>query len=298
MRNTPAIFRLHVIMNGHRDWGGPSEEHQPITWLHGYGLYAVHFIVVAYIATMFLTTLMMATRLGGLLQWLPFQSDLVLKGQIWRFLTYGLVNPPSLQFVIDMFMIVWFGRELEKFFGRRTFLFFYGSLYVLAPVLYLLLSFWQPMTLSGEFGGFALFIGFATLLPNVALLFGILAKWFAIVLVGIFTMIHLAGNNWVGLVTLWGTVGFAYGFVRYQQGLLALPKFRLWRRKPKLRVLPTPPVKKPVEVAKPKADTTMAEVDALLDKIATSGMSSLTPKERAKLEAARADLMKRASQRE
>jgi hypothetical protein len=37
----------------------------------------------------------------------------------------------------------------------------------------------------------------------------------------------------------------------------------------------------------------MAEVDALLDKIAVSGIGSLTPKERAKLEAAREDLMKR-----
>ena len=37
----------------------------------------------------------------------------------------------------------------------------------------------------------------------------------------------------------------------------------------------------------------MAEVDALLDKIARSGLSSLTAKERAKLDAAREDLGKR-----
>jgi hypothetical protein len=41
----------------------------------------------------------------------------------------------------------------------------------------------------------------------------------------------------------------------------------------------------------------MAEVDALLDKIAQSGISSLTAKERAKLDAARADLLKRESGR-
>jgi hypothetical protein len=38
-------------------------------------------------------------------------------------------------------------------------------------------------------------------------------------------------------------------------------------------------------------------VDALLDKIATNGISSLTAKERAKLEAAREDLMKRGAGR-
>ena len=37
----------------------------------------------------------------------------------------------------------------------------------------------------------------------------------------------------------------------------------------------------------------MAEVDALLDKIAQSGIGSLTAKERAKLESARDDLKKR-----
>ena len=40
----------------------------------------------------------------------------------------------------------------------------------------------------------------------------------------------------------------------------------------------------------------MAEVDALLDKIATSGISSLTAQERAKLDAARAELQKRGGQ--
>jgi hypothetical protein len=41
----------------------------------------------------------------------------------------------------------------------------------------------------------------------------------------------------------------------------------------------------------------MAEVDALLDKIARSGMASLTAKERAKLDAARANLLKKDSGR-
>lgn len=285
-------------MNGHRDWGSPSEEHQPVTWLRGYPIYGAHLIVVVYVATMLLTTLVLATRLGGALQWLEFHSDLVLRGQLWRVLTYGLVNPPSLQFVVDMFMIAWFGRELERFFGRKTFFVFYGALYLLAPVLYLALGLWRPMTLSGEFGGFALFIGFATLFPNAALLFGILAKWFAAILVGIFSLMRLAANDWIGLFVLWCTVGFAFGFVRYHQGAFSLPKFRLWRRKPHLRVLPDLPAKAMPPPKPVRTDSTMAEVDALLDKIAKSGIGSLTSKERAKLDAARADILKRGSRRE
>ena len=41
----------------------------------------------------------------------------------------------------------------------------------------------------------------------------------------------------------------------------------------------------------------MAEVDALLDKIATSGFSSLTAKERARLDSARDELSKRGTRR-
>jgi hypothetical protein len=155
------------------------------------------------------------------------------------------------------------------------------------------------MGLSGATGNFALFIAVATLYPNLPMIFGILAKWLAILLVGIYTLMCLAYHTWSGLISLWATVGFAFGFIRYHQGALQMPRLRLWKRKPKLRVLPDLPAKKPVTLSTPNAKeaATMAEVDALLDKIATSGIGSLTPKERAKLESAREGLMKRGAGR-
>src|SRR3954467_13458609 len=90
-----------------------ENEQQPITWLHGHAIYAAHFIVVVYVASMLITSVMMALGLGEWLAWLPFTSGEVMRGQVWRIATYGLENPPSLQFVFDMFMIGWFGRELE-----------------------------------------------------------------------------------------------------------------------------------------------------------------------------------------
>jgi hypothetical protein len=101
----------------------------------------------------------------------------------------------------------------------------------------------------------------------------------------------LAAHSWETLITLWATSGFAYAFVRYQQGALALPRIRFPRRKPKLRVVRDVPVKNVTPVA--PASASMAEVDALLDKIAQSGIGSLTARERAKLDAARRDLKKR-----
>ncbi len=270
-----------------------SQEQQPVTWVRGYPLYTAHVIVAVLVASMLASTVLLATNFGGVLAWLSFSSDAVLRGQIWRVLTYGLNNPPSLWFVIDMFMIVWFGRELERFFGRRVFLTLYGSIYLLTPVLLTLLGFVRPSQLAGQTGAFALFIAVATLHPDLPMLFNLLAKWVAAILVATFALMAVAARDVVGLITLLGTSGFAWAFVRHQQGLLALPKFRLRRRTPKLTVIPGFKTDPAPTAGAAEAPTSMAEIDALLDKIATSGINSLTKQERAKLEAAREGLMKR-----
>jgi membrane associated rhomboid family serine protease len=286
----------HDLMNG---YGNYSEENQPLAWVRGYPLYAAHLIVAVFVVSMLVTTLLLAVGLGAVLGWLTFTSTQVWQGQIWRVVTYGLVNPPTLQFVIDMFMIVWFGREVEKFFGRRIFLQLFASVYLVTPLLFSALGLATTLRLSGETGAFALFIAFATLYPNAALLFNILAKWAALVLVGISALMALANRDLVALLALAATCGTAFLFVRYQQGAFRLPRLRIKRRAPSLRVLPDPAPKQPSAVApaRGREEATMAEVDALLDKIAKSGIGSLTARERAKLEAAREDLMKRGSGR-
>jgi hypothetical protein len=150
--------------------------------------------------------------------------------------------------------------------------------------------------LAGESGAFAIFVAFATLYPNTPVFFNLLAKWVATVLVGIYTLIALNNRDPVSLISLLATTGFAFAFVRYQQGHITLPQPKLFRDGPKLRVLPDLKDGK-TSGAKTAKASSMAEVDALLDKIAQSGISSLTAKERAKLDAARADLLKRESGR-
>src|SRR5947199_216016 len=103
-----------------------------------------------------------------------------------------------------------------------------------------------------------------------------------------------AAHGTAGLIALWLTCGFAHAFIRVEQGRFTLPRIRLFQRKPKLRVLPDLPTGKSESGrAMPEKSGSMAEVDALLDKIAQHGMGSLTPKERAKLDQARAALIKR-----
>lgn len=287
-------------MNGHRDWSAPSEDHQPLTYWRGYPVYLSHLIVIVYCA------LMIVTAIGGghltpLLMWLDFSSERVLSGQVWRAVTYGWFNVPSLRFAFDMLILVWCGRELERTFGRRGFGLLYGGIYLTAPVVLTLLGLFRPTGLGGQPGSLALFVGFATQFPGMPVFFNLLAKWAALILVGLFTLIALAARDWTSLLLLWSTCGFAHAFVRHQQGDLPLPSFRLFRRRPKLRVLPDlPPAARtaPAPAARtPREQATMAEVDALLDKIAVSGIGSLTPQERAKLESAREGLMKRGAGR-
>jgi len=288
-------------MNAYRT---SDDDHAPMMWVRNQAIYAAHFIVLVFVASLIVTSLLMATGFTAPLTWLTFDSGLVLRGQVWRLATYGLVNPPGqglavLGFAIDMLMIVWFGRELEKFFGRRIFLRFYLGLYFLSPLLFTLIGLRWPMHLAGETGAFALFIAFTTLYPNVVLLFNILAKWVAWALVALYTLLALAYHDWVGLLSLWITTGYAFAFVCFEQGRFTLPRlnFRRPRPKPKLRVLPDlKPAGKIVTTA-PAKENSMAEMDALLDKIARSGLSSLTAKERAQLTKAREELMQKRSGR-
>lgn len=286
-----------------RYYGGSSEEHQPVTWVGGYPVYATHFVVAVFAISMIVSAVALRMESALFLVTLPFSSPAVLNGEIWRVFTYGFVNPPSLGFVIDMVLVVWFGREVEKHFGRKTFLWFYAGLYLVTPLILTLVGLQFPMSFAGATGALAVFTAFATIHPGAPLMFNVLAKWAAIILIATFTLVHFSYRAENQLLSLWATNLYAFLFVRHYQGRLELPRLRLWKRKPKLRVLPDLKPAKPERTEKPaltpalKPDS-MAEVDALLDKIAKHGISSLTPKERAKLEAAREGLLKRSTTRD
>jgi hypothetical protein len=184
-----------------------------------------------------------------------------------------------------MLMIVWFGRELERLFGRRLFLWLYAGIYLVPPMVLTAIGVVHPTVLFGQPGALALFIAFATQFPGMPVFFSLLAKWAALILVGIYALVAISERDGTGLVLLASTCGYAHAFVRYQQGSWALPEFRLPRRRPKLRSVP--------RAVPDESTTAMSEVDALLDKIARSGLGSLTTEERTRLETARKNLMRR-----
>ena len=268
-----------------------SPDHsRPVMYLGEYPLYSPHVIVLVYSVSMVVTAILGPNSF--LFENLAYLNTLVWRGEVWRIISYGLVNPPSIQFAIDMLMLVWFGSDVEKFYGRKLFLTLFAGIYLLPPLLLAMIGPWLPTLLVGKTGALPVFVAFATLYPGALLMFNVPAKLAALILVGIYTLMAVASRDWGGLVAIWIANGFAHVFVRYQRSEFTIPNPLARFRRPKLTVLsgqaPAPPRR-----TGPLTDEAMADVDALLDKIARSGIHSLTAEERARLDRSSAELMKR-----
>ncbi len=273
----------------------PPNDQQPVTWWRGYPIHSAALLVIIHVATMIATTLAMAFGLGGLLNALTFSSSAVLNGAVWQIGTYAFVHPPSLWFAVEMYLLWVFGREVERYFGRRDFLRLYGILLLLIPVVLTIYGLVRPAVYFGAGSiHFAIFIAFATLYPGAPMLFSITAKWAAIILVGISTLQALGQNDWASLIALWVSVGVAWAYVGVSRGNLVLPRINNpFKRRPKFRVVRPEPAPSATRKAPNGEDASMDDIDPLLDKIAKSGINSLTSAERARLERARAALLKK-----
>jgi hypothetical protein len=143
-------------------------------------------------------------------------------------------------------------------------------------------------------------VAFATLYPNTEAWGWIPFKWMAFACVVCGSLMLLAQHvqlGWQALGELWVSclVGFAYiqhtkeaEHDDYESPLIRLKRF--FRKKPKLRVMPSPTASRYRDTV---VNEPSSELDVLLDKIAKSGMGSLTAKERAQLERAREALLRK-----
>src|SRR5947208_13634255 len=95
-------------------------------------------LVGLHVGAAILTTILVAIGGGAILAYLPFGSAAVWSGQVWRLFTYAFVHAPSalLWFAVEMYMLFVFGREVERFIGRRTYIGLYVIL-LFAPALLL-----------------------------------------------------------------------------------------------------------------------------------------------------------------
>ena len=277
-----------------------SRENEPITKWKEIPIYLTTILTAAFVLGLLLSAM-------GLTP-LPAIFYLPAEWTVWRpfsALTYPFFER-ELNFFTPLGIICFYfwGLGVETHFGRKVF----GLLCVIlaiVPALVFTAFHYSTGQVTIAIGNYFLTIGlvvaFATLYPNAEAWGWIPFKWLAFACLVCATMAEVGKRSWMNFAAVWANAGAAFLFIRHQMnreyddaGPTFFEKARQWfRPKPKLRVLPKPgPAGRPVE-SHPSVIEVDTEIDVLLDKIAKSGLASLSSTERAKLEKARQELLKK-----
>jgi membrane associated rhomboid family serine protease len=278
-----------------------SDDYRPVAWMGRYPVDVTTLLVGVHVSCAILTAFLFAIGSAGVLNYAMFDSAQIwMHAQIWRLVTYAFIHPPTgyalLWFAIEMYMLYFFGREVERFVGRRAYIWLYALL-LLVPSL--ILTLWGLTTRTGLAGSgalhFAVFAAFVTLYPNVQFFLRIPAKWVFLILAAIGTLSALAAHDWEDLIVFCVSITLAFFFIELNG---AGPELVWWNTlkarftpRPKYHVLPKP---RPRQASgRTESDDGQASIDPILDKISKFGMGSLTASERRQLDRERERLLKK-----
>src|ERR1043166_7354839 len=147
-----------------------SDDYRPVTWMGRYPVDVTAMLVGVHVVCAIVTAFLFAIGQAGVVNYAMFDSTAVFHGQVWRLITYAFLHQPSggalLLFAIEMYMLFFFGREVERFLGRRAYIWLYALLLVV-PVL--ILEVWgllhhTPTAFSGSSAlHFAVFAALVTI---------------------------------------------------------------------------------------------------------------------------------------
>src|SRR6266568_2363567 len=275
-----------------------SDDYRPVAWMGRYPVDVTTMLVGLHVSLAILTCILVAFSSGSVLSYLIFDSAAVWSGgQVWRLITYAFIHSPSgsglLWFAIEMYMLFVFGREVERFIGRRAYIGLYLILLVTPAALLTVWGFWQRSTVAGSPAlHFGIFVAFATIYPRTELFLRIMTKWVVLILAAVYTFQLLAYHAWSDLMAVWTSIGAAFLFIELRG---AGPELAWWNAlkarigpKPKLTVVQKTRPRRPAE-----RDDVYASIDPILDKISKFGIGSLTSSERRQLNRERERLLKK-----
>lgn len=221
--------------------------------------------------------------------------DLALQqGRVWTLATYMYVHFDLMHLLTNLLGLWIFGPDVERVFGSRRF-FFYYTFCGFGAALTACVAYPHGMILGASGAIYGVLLGFAVLFPyRPVYLFGVApieARWLA-VMYGVIDLVGgiQGGGNVAHLAHLGG---LATGFLIFaMSGKIHLPMigrkslstpsflsrwFKSFRQKRERRQIE-------------RHRLSAAELDAILDKIAKSGMNSLTRQERDRLKSASAEM--------
>ncbi len=275
-----------------------SDDYRPLFWMQGRPIYANTLIIVGHILAFVVSALCIsAYGYSNVASNLALSTPEIWRGQVWRLFSYVAFDPyffqsRSLWFLISLILLYFFGREVEQFVGRRNYLKFYAALIIVPAVLLSLLGLVMVPQAYLNCGDviFGVFVAFATIYPGAMPSFWIplSARVLMWILLGISTLIDLAGHDYSSIFILWACSGVAYFSMRLigaGHGSNWLMNWLEERRSERLAR------RHNLKVVQDRKAT--ESIDAILEKISKHGVGSLDARERAALEEARANLLKR-----
>jgi membrane associated rhomboid family serine protease len=273
-----------------------SEDYRPLFWLQGHPIYVNTLIFLLNILG-FVGTALAVSFLGeGIIDLINLSSYQVLHGEVWRLFTYITFLPtPSnaITFIFAMGFLYHFGKQVEDFVGRKVYLKLYAALVLIPSVLFCLVCLvWPQDPYLGGYGTiFGVFVAFATIYPSVPIniwFVNLSAKGWAFALLGALTLAYIAWHDWIGLGGLWCDAAIGYFGLRLigaGRGMTWLTEWLEDRRTERLAR------QRNFKVLEEKKAS--ESLDAILEKISKQGVGSLDSRERAVLERARTNLLKR-----
>src|SRR5436190_16319521 len=274
-----------------------SDDYRPVAWMGRYPVDVTTMLVGLHVVCAVLACILIAIPgLGGTLNYFVFDSAHIWNGmQVWRLGSYAFVHYPSslLWFAIEMYMLFVFGREVERFIGRRAYTALYLILLVTPAALLTIWGHWQRSALAGSPAlHFGIFVAFATIYPRAELFLRIMTKWVVLILAAVYTFQLLAYHAWSDLLVVWTSIGAAFLFIEMHG---AGPELAWWDTlktrfapKPKFHVVPNMRCSRSTE-----SDDVYGSIDPILDKISKFGIGSLTAREGRQLDRERERLLKK-----
>jgi hypothetical protein len=275
---------------------GPT---QPYGKWNGIPIYLTTILTAALVIGIIATTVLMASGAGLILNAFAFTMPLEPAWSLWRLFTYTLIQQPSFFTLFSLFFFYWFSAGIETHLGRGV-LTRLLILLALIPPAVAAVVYWTLHVSGAAFGGYTLTCGllvaFATLYPNAEAMGWIPFKWATFACIFFGSLMFLISHDMVGLAELWISCAVGFGYIRqakeaeyedYESPFMRVKQ--LFRRKPKFRVVPAPSNSSYRETL----NQPESELDTLLDKIAKSGMDSLTAREKATLQKAREALIRK-----
>ena len=309
-----------------------SRTNLPLFLIGRWPVSVVTLLIGVHSLVMILTTLLMSFGHVSWVNALCYSSNAVWQGQVLRLVTYAFVNPPSVWFALEMMMLYFFGREVERALGSKMFALLYAGLILLGSVLLQLLSLrGMPERMSGSQSvNFAIFAAFVALYPGLPFLFGIAARWMLLGFLTLSALQFLEAHQFTTMMIFLAESVGAILFIMGQGYRELLPREALSFLSTLSQRIPS--LRKEKKVSSPASSTSRApsaspsligscstttsfvpvftnqatpekkipsslipiiNIDVVLEKISQTGMESLTVQEKELLEKASSALVER-----